>query len=173
MRLVRNCFCLNLKEFGFHTTVIFALPASLKAARNLRGVRAVAGIHFQSARRFSRFYARHQLIPSTNTSYCCLFPIFPMDFYRFIHGGLRPAPPAHHRCLARAAPERSERGQVRAFLDRRRAAPQAPGTQGPREPNGTQGPLRGPLGGPLAPSGPLGRCRVPFAVLGGIGSVRT
>ena len=39
---------------------------------------------------------------------------------------------------------RSVLKSFRAFLDRQRAAPQAPGTQGPRKPNGTQGPFGAP-----------------------------
>ena len=41
-----------------HTAVISALPAKESAAREASRVRGVGGIHFQSARRFSRFYAR-------------------------------------------------------------------------------------------------------------------
>ena len=41
-----------------HTAVISALPARESAAREASRVRGVDGIHFQSARRFSGFYAR-------------------------------------------------------------------------------------------------------------------
>ena len=41
-----------------HTAVISALPARETAAREASRVRGVGGIHFQSARRFSGFYAR-------------------------------------------------------------------------------------------------------------------
>ena len=41
-----------------HTAVISALPARQSAAREAFRDRGPDGIHFQSARRFSRFYAR-------------------------------------------------------------------------------------------------------------------
>ena len=41
-----------------HTAVISALPARESAAREASRDRGTAGIHFQSARRFSGFYAR-------------------------------------------------------------------------------------------------------------------
>ena len=40
-----------------HTAVISALPARESAAREASRVRGTPGIHFQSARRFSGFYA--------------------------------------------------------------------------------------------------------------------
>ena len=91
--------------------------------------------------------------------------VIPNIYELIIHGGLRPAPPAHHRCLARAAPERSERGQVRAFLDRRRAAPRAPGI--PRVPPGSPGGARGPFGAPgWDPGAPRGHQGAPWRDLG-------
>ena len=64
-----------------HTAVISALPARESAAREAFRDRGVAGTHFQSARRFSGFYAR----PRTRLEFGAFFRLKTLPVREIMH----------------------------------------------------------------------------------------